>query len=337
MVVYTQPITVPPAEAALFLVVTINPGKEGAVRSGLEQLPGLTRSVRYRLPENHLSRVVGISDSGYRRLFDGPRPRYLRPFQALEGPRHKAPATPGDLLFHLRAKTTDLCFELGKLVMEALGDSVTTQVEVHGFRYFDERDLLGFVDGSENPTGPPGDASVYIGDEDPHFRGGSYVITQKYLHDLTTWQAMTVEQQEMVIGRHKQDDVEFPDSVKPADAHIVVNTITVDGVQHKIVRDNMPFAEIGKGEFGTFFIGYSRNPEVTELMLQRMFIGEPVGNTDRILEVSTAKTGTLFFVPSEDFLDNLPDAPAHPDTSESTAPPLTMAQLKEGIANEGFK
>jgi putative iron-dependent peroxidase len=71
----------------------------------------------------------------------------------------------------------------------------------------------------------------------------------------------------------------------------------------------MPFGTIGKGEFGTYFIGYAATPSVTEQMLQNMFIGKPPGNSDRILDFSTAITGSLFFVPSADMLDDPPDAP----------------------------
>jgi porphyrinogen peroxidase len=191
--------------------------------------------------------------------------------------------------------------------------------EVHGFKFFDERDLLGFVDGTENPVGAAAVAAAFIGAEDPAFAGGSYVIIQKYVHDLTSWDALSVEEQERAIGRSKLEDIEMADDVKPSDSHVALNTIVDEnGEQRQIVRVNMPFGRVGAGEFGTFYIAYARSPDVIEQMLRNMFIGNPPGNTDRILDFSTALTGTLFFVPPADFLDD-PPAPGG-SLSESEAP-----------------
>ncbi|MEV5973424.1 Dyp-type peroxidase [Streptomyces sp. NPDC051921] len=305
-----QPVLAPPAKAAVFLVATVNPGGEEAVREALGDLAGLVRSVGFRSPEDGLTGVVGIGAAVWPRLFGGPAPRDLHPFRPLRGPRHTAPGTPGDLLLHVRAARMDLCFELTRLVGERLGGAVTVVDEVHGFRYFDERDLLGFVDGSENPQGAAAADAVLVADEDPEFAGGSYVVVQKYVHDMAAWQALPVEEQERVIGRSKSANVELPDDVEPDDSHVALNTIVdEDGTERQIVRDNMPFGTVGRGEFGTYFIGYARTPEVTERMLDRMFLGGPSGAVDRILDFSTALTGCLFFVPSADFLDDLPDPP----------------------------
>lgn len=308
--VVSQSVVTPPSRAAVFLVATVAPGGEATVRDGLEDLAGLIRSVAFRAPDDGLTCVVGIGSEVWDRLVGGARPRELHPFQPLRGPRHRAPATPGDLLFHVRARRMDLCFELARLIVDQLGTAVTVVDEVHGFKYFDERDLLGFVDGSENPEGVTADGAVYIGDEDPDFLGGSYVIVQKYVHDMAAWTSLTVEEQEHVIGRTKSANVELSDDVKPADSHVALNTIVDDdGAEQKIVRENMPFGEVGRGEFGTYFIGYARTPAVTERMLRNMFIGDPPGTTDRILDFSTAVTGGLFFVPSADLLDDLPSPP----------------------------
>jgi porphyrinogen peroxidase len=305
-----QPVVTPLREAAIFLVVTIDPDGEPAVRDLLADVAGLQRSVGFRLPEADLACVTGIGSAAWDRLFAGPRPAELHLFRELSGPVHRAVATPGDLLFHLRASQMDLCFEFATQVMARLGGVVTVRDEVHGFRYFDNRDLMGFVDGTESPPGRAGEAAALIGDADPDFAGGSYVIVQKYLHDLEAWNALPVEEQEKVIGRTKLSDIEMPDDVKPANSHVALTTIVEpDGTERQILRDNMPFGSPGSGEFGTYFIGYAASPSVTELMLENMFIGRPPGNTDRILDFSTAVTGTLFFVPSADFLDDLPGPP----------------------------
>ncbi|MFF8726965.1 Dyp-type peroxidase [Streptomyces sp. NPDC015171] len=306
-----QPVVVPPARAAVFLVMTIDPGGEDTVRDLLEDVSGLRRSVAFREPAAELSCVVGIGSAAWDRLFSGPRPRQLHAFAALAGPRHQAPGTPGDLLFHVRSHRMDLCFELARLLSERLDGAVTVVDEVHGFKFFDERDLLGFVDGSENPEGRTATDAVFVGDEDPEFTGGSYVIVQKYLHDMTAWDALSSAEQERVIGRSKLANVEFPDDMKPADSHVALNTITdAHGNEHKIVRENMPFGSIAQGEFGTYFIGYARTPDVTEEMLRNMFLGRKPGQHDRILDYSVAVTGCLFHVPTVTFLDDLPPAPS---------------------------
>jgi len=158
-------------------------------------------------------------------------------------------------------------------------------------------------------------SAVLIGVEDPGFAGGSYVIVQKYLHDLASWDALPVEEQERAIGRTKLSDIELSDELKPANSHVALNTIEdPDGTERQILRANMPFGEVGRAEFGTYYIAYAATPSVTEQMLVNMFTGNPPGNYDRILDFSTAVTGGLFFAPSADFLDDLPDPPgALPD------------------------
>lgn len=289
----------------MFITATLNEGGEEAAYDAIANLTGLHRSVSFRAPSRDLILQVGIGSDAWDRLFAGPRPAGLHPFIALDGGVHQAPSTPGDFLLHLRAGTLDMCFELAGRILDSFQGTLTVVDEVHGFRFFDSRDLLGFVDGSENPSGAAADRWTTVGDEDQRFAGGNYVIIQKYVHDMSAWNALTVEQQELVIGRRKTDNIELPDDQKPVDAHIVVNTVEdAAGEQQQIVRLNMPFGELGKGEYGTFFIGYSRTPEVTETMLERMFIGEPPGNTDRLLDFSTAETGCLFFTPTDEFLDD---------------------------------
>jgi putative iron-dependent peroxidase len=302
-----QPILAPLTEAAIFLVLTVDSGGEDAVLDLLPDVAGLTRSVGFRSTDGGLSCVVGITDGLWDRLFDGPKPRGLHPFREIAGRRHTAPATPGDLLFHLRARRMDLCFELAGHLTNRLAGRARVVDEVHGFKYFDQRDLLGFVDGTENPVGVPAAVATLVGDDDPDFAGGSYVVVQKYLHDLTAWEALSVEEQERVIGRTKLADIELSDEKKPTNSHVALNTVTDDdGEEQQILRDNMPFGRIGSAEFGTYFIGYAARPDVIELMLTNMFVGKPPGNHDRVLDFSTAVTGGLFFVPSADFLDDPP-------------------------------
>ncbi|MED7947887.1 Dyp-type peroxidase [Kitasatospora sp. NPDC058201] len=319
-----QPVLAPLTSAAIFLVLTVDPGGEQTVRALLPDLAGLRRSVGFRAPDAGLTCVTGIGSDAWDRLFAGPRPAALHPFREVAGARHRAPATPGDLLFHLRAARMDLCFELAGQLTRRLAGAATVVDAVHGFRYFDDRDLLGFVDGTENPEGRAADAAVRVGPEDPEFAGGSYVVVQKYLHDLDAWNRLPVEAQERAVGRTKLTDIELDDDSQPADSHVSLTTITgPDGEERQIMRFNMAFGSFEDGgEFGTYFIGYARDPEVTEEMLRNMFVGRPPGAYDRLLDVSTAVTGTLFHVPTADFLDDPPPAPAA-DTAD--APPVPAA------------
>src|SRR5882672_8406590 len=307
-----QPVAAPLTRAAMFLVVTMNdgPDHEATVRGLCGDLSGLLRSVGFRDTDSRLSCVMGFGSDAWDRLFGAPRPKELHPFREIRG-QHHAPATAGDILFHVRAMRMDMCFELATQIMSRLGGAVSTADEVHGFKYFDDRDLLGFVDGTENPVDQAALDATVIGEEDAAFAGGSYVIVQKYLHDLKGWDALPTEAQERIIGRKKLSDIELDDSVKPTSAHSALTTIVEDGKEVKILRDNMPFGRAAEGEFGTYFIGYSRSPRTIEQMLENMFVGRPPGNYDRLLDFSRAVTGNLFLVPSATFLDNVTeDQPA---------------------------
>ncbi len=300
-----QAVATPLTRSAIFLVVTIGrtPESRATVRGLCADLAGLVRSVGFRELDGSLSCVMGIGSDAWDFLFGAPRPVELHPFREIRAEGRVAPATPGDLLFHLRANRMDLCFALETVLLARLAKVAAPVDEVQGFRYFDSRDLIGFVDGTENPKGPDASAAAIVGEEDPTFAGGSYVVVQKYLHDLAAWNAIPVEQQERIVGRTKLDDIELDDSVKPTSAHNALTTIVRNGEEVDILRDNMPFGRPAQGEFGTYFIGYARSVSITEEMLQNMFVGNPPGNYDHLLDVSRAVTGGLFFCPSATFLD----------------------------------
>src|SRR5215468_3676465 len=213
-----QPVTAPLTRAAIFLVVTMKRGDDPrrSVRSLCGNLAGLVRSVAFRNQEANLSCVMGIGSEAWNRCLGLPRPAELHPFRELRAAGRHAVATPGDLLFHVRAQHFDLCFELGTQILARLGDAVTPADEVHGFRYFDNRDLLGFVDGTENPRGQEAIDATLIGEEDATFAAGSYVIVQKYLHDQAGWNALATEEQERIIGRTKLADIELDDNITPS-------------------------------------------------------------------------------------------------------------------------
>jgi porphyrinogen peroxidase len=343
-----QPVLAPLTHSAIFLVVCIKPDRESyaTVRSLCMDLPGIFRAVDFRRIEAGLSCVTAFGSDAWDKLFGKPRPAELHPFREFRSGERHAVSTPADVLFHIRAKGMDLCFELVTQIMERIAGAASAVDETHGFRYFDDRDLLGFVDGTENPRGAEAFAAALVGAEDPAFAGGSYVIIQKYLHDMVKWNALSTEEQERVIGRKKLSDIELSDEVKPTSAHNALTTIVEDGEEKQILRDNMPFGRPGHGEFGTYFIGYCGTPRTTEQMLENMFIGKPPGNYDRILDFSRAVTGSLLFAPSATFLESLADEePAAPEVSltpaepdPSTAAPSRDTSLRigslKGVSNE---
>ncbi|KZM70628.1 Dyp-type peroxidase [Nocardia terpenica] len=327
----SQPILDPLSRAAMFLVVTIDDGGEPVARDLLADLPGLRRSVGFRVPGADLHCIVGIGSAAWDRLFAGPKPAELHDFPGYAGERHRAPATPGDLLFHLKADAQDACFELAMTIADRLRGAATIVDETVGFRYFEQRDLLGFVDGTENPEGRLAASAALVGAEDPEFAGGSYVVVQKYLHDLDAWNALPTREQERVIGRTKLDDFELSDADKPANSHVAVNTLVdPDGTERQILRANMPFGSVRDGEFGTYYVAYAATPSVTERMLTRMFLGSEEAAYDRILDFSTAVTGTLFFAPTVDFLDELPDPPGGDTAADDPDPPTGEGSLGIG-------
>jgi putative iron-dependent peroxidase len=327
--------------AAIFLVATMNPGaaNRGAVRSFCGDLSALLRAVGFRDIEGNLSCIMGFGSEAWDRLFGPPRPAELHPFREIQAGSRHAVSTPGDLIFHIRAKRMDLCFELATQIMTRLGDAVSPVDEVHGFRYFDDRDLMGFVDGTENPTDRAAIEAALVDQEDAAFAGGSYVIVQKYLHDLAGWNALPTETQERIIGRTKLSDIELDDAVKPTYAHNALTTIVEDGKEKKILRDNMPFGSVAQGEFGTYFIGYARSPRVIEQMLENMFVGQPPGNYDRLLDFSRAVTGSLFFVPTATFLENVTDDAAAPAATQADPSPVAAsppaASVRDGSLGIG--
>ncbi len=338
-----QPVAGPLTRAAIFLVATLNPGFENrtALRSFCADVGALVRAVEFRDLEGDLSCVMGFGAHAWDRLFGSPRPAELHPFREIRAGARHAVSTPGDLLFHIRARSMDLCFELATQFTARLGNSISPVDEVHGFRYFDERDLLGFVDGTENPRGAEATDAVLIGGEDPDFTGSSYVIVQKYLHDVAAWNSLSTEAQERIIGRSKLSDIELDESIKPTSAHNALTTIVENGNEIKILRDNMPFGRPGHGEFGTYFIGYSRSPRTIEQMLENMFVGKPPGNYDRLLDFSRAITGNLFFVPTATFLEGVTDDRASEDLPlaagpvDAPQPSPSISSVREGSLGIG--
>jgi putative iron-dependent peroxidase len=288
----------------VFMVWNFKDGLE--VRDTFNQLCklviNLNNSANVRFPVSRASCVIGIGHNAWLRLgLPVPIPKELVNSVPIAGEKHTAVSSKGDLHFHIRADNTSICYDMAYAISDILDPVAISIEEVHGFRYWDSRSILGFVDGTENPQGQERELFSMIGDEDPVYKGGSYLFVQKYIHDLTAWKGLSTEQQEKVIGRYKSNDIEMADDVKPSNSHIALANI---GDDLKIVRDNMPFGNMSTNEMGTYFIAYASTFTTVQKMLSNMFIGVPEGNYDRILDFSTAKTGSLYFVPTFNMIDD---------------------------------
>jgi putative iron-dependent peroxidase len=234
----------------------------------------------------------------------GIQPAGLRPFKAIEAEGRSAPATGGDILLHILSKRHDLNFELAMRIRNQLGDAIEVMEEVHGFQYLDSRDLSGFIDGTENPKGIKARAEVaLIGKEDPTFAGGSYVFTQRYVHDLKKWSTVPTREQEKVIGRRKKNSKELSGRAKPATAHISRTVIKEDGEELEIVRHSFPYGTLS--ESGLFFIAYCKTLDIPERMLSRMIGTSGDGLYDSLMDYSKAVSGANFFAPSLEMLKAL--------------------------------
>ena len=262
----------------------------------------LNNSANVRFPVSRASCVMGIGHDAWLRLgLPVPIPKELVDFVPIAGEKHTAVSSKGDLHFHIRADNTSICYDMAYAISDILDPVAVSVEEIHGFRYWDSRSILGFVDGTENPQGQERELFSMIGDEDPVYKGGSYLFVQKYIHNLAAWKGLSTEQQEKVIGRYKSNDIEMADDVKPSNSHIALANI---GDDLKIVRDNMPFGNMSTNEMGTYFIAYASTFTTVQKMLSNMFIGVPEGNYDSILDFSTAKTGSLYFVPTLNMIDD---------------------------------
>lgn len=291
-----QPGILPEANAhALFLVLAAADAQ--AVAAGLSGCQRMAAELAAQHPDACLVMNAGIGSDLWDRLRPRePRPRLLAPFRAIGS----APSTGGDVFLHVASARRDLCFELARRVVATLGPGTQVLEEVHGFRYLDTRDLTGFIDGTENPKGDERAAAALIGDEDAAFAGGSYVATQRYVHDLDAWSRVGQTEQEAIIGRTKPDSVQLPDDVKPPTAHISRAVIERDGEELQIVRHSYPYGSVR--EAGLFFVAYARTPEHFELMLARMMGVSGDGVRDRLMDFSRAVTGAAFFLPSMEVL-----------------------------------
>lgn len=267
----------------------------------------IIRSLRIRdaKPEtgSQLKVSIGISNAAWDYLFpNAPKPQELETYTTLKGPEYAMPATDGDLFFHIRASDEAIVYEAQTQFSRVLAPVTTVLDETKGFRYFEGRAIIGFIDGTEAPAIEDAASYALVGDEDPQFENGSYAFAQKWLHNMPVWNHLKTETQEKAVGREKFSDYELADEDKFKNAHNVASKFDIDGVEQKIVRMNVPYSAPASGKTGTYFIGYSRYWSVTKGMLKNM-----LAKSDYLLTFSEILTGQVYFIPSRDLLAQMAD------------------------------
>lgn len=277
--------------------------EQAAIQEFVDRYQAIIRSLRIRDQKGNLRAALGFSNAAWDYLFpNAPKPKELETYETLSGPKYKMPATDGDLFLHIRANDEAAVYELMSQVMLFLKDITTVVDETKGFRYFEGRAIIGFIDGTEAPQIEDAADYAIIGDEDPFFENGSYAFAQKWRHQMDIWNHLTTETQEKAVGRKKFSDLELPDGEKFANAHNVASQAKINGVEQKIIRMNVPFSDPASGNTGTYFIGYSRYWKVTKKMLENM-----LEKNDYLLSFSDILSGQLFFIPSRPLLDQIAD------------------------------
>lgn len=274
-----------------------------AIAEFADRSQAIERSMMIRAADANLKVSIGFSRTAWDYLFPNAAvPKQLETYTTLTGPEYSMPASEGDIFLHVRAGDEAVVYEVVRQFMVFLDPIATVLDETKGFRYFEGRAIIGFIDGTEAPAEFEAADYALVGEEDPEYINGSYAFAQKWLHDMDFWGKMKTEEQEKAVGRHKFDDLELEDNEKFHNAHNVAAKIEVDGEEQKIVRMNVPFSDPATGKTGTYFIGYSRYWSVTKAMLQQM-----VDMSDFLLTFSTIQSGQLFFIPSRDTLGEIAD------------------------------
>ncbi|MDH3474236.1 MAG: Dyp-type peroxidase [Rhodospirillales bacterium] len=270
-----------------FLEYRVGDGaRDGELRDALAAGLGQARAKGQHL-------VAAFGDSLWRRLAPGPVPSGLRPFDALGEPAgHYAPATQRDIWLWLQAPAQDANFDLALALHRALAPIAELELEIAGFKYRGERDLIGFVDGTGNPKDRAAqEAAALI----PDGGGGAFLMTQQWVHDLPKFNDLGVEAQEKVVGRTKIEDVELEGEAMPADSHVSRTDVTEDGVAMKVYRRSSPYG--GARQHGLYYVAFACDLYRFDIQLKRMYGLAGDGLSDRLIEFSRAVTGAYWYAP----------------------------------------
>ncbi|TKF20467.1 Dyp-type peroxidase [Vibrio genomosp. F6] len=265
------------------------------VLTQLQGLPALVEELNQAQPGSDLTVSVAFSHAFWKN-FSQAAPSELIEFPELGEGDITAPSTNVDVLIHCHSNRHDLHFYVVRKLLAEIADDVAVVDETYGYRYLDSRDMTDFVDGTENPKAEQRKEVALVAEGD--FAGGSYVMVQRFLHDLPAWNRLGVSAQEKVIGRTKPDSIELDDV--PAASHVGRVDIKEEGKGLKIVRHSLPYGS-ASGDHGLLFIAYCNNVHNFTAMLESMY-GVTDGKTDQLLRFTHAVTGAYFFAPSQEML-----------------------------------
>lgn len=276
------------------------------IKDSISEIFAIEKSISQKDADCKLSVSIGFSSNAWDKIFqDVVKPKELHNFIALKNGTREFPATNGDIFIMIKSQRVDLNFQCAKYIKRAFDSFACLDDDIQGYKYLDSRDMIDFVDGTENPKDKERLEAVLIKNDDDIHVGGSYLIVQKYIakENLRPWDEKPTSYQEQVIGRTKMDNIELSDEQKPAWAHTAKSKVEIDGEEIKMFRQNRPFGTAK--EHGTMFVGFSASPSVIETSLKQMITADENGNYDRLLDFVEAKTGCLFFMPSAKFLNEL--------------------------------
>ncbi|WP_191602837.1 Dyp-type peroxidase [Marinomonas algicola] len=294
-------ITAEQSSDALFITLNAKANKQQQIALALKQCPDIIVKMQNTYKEANLHAAIGIG-SEYWSKISHIKPLQLTGFSQID--TQQAPDTPVDLILHIRSDRRDISHLLAQAIYQLFSHITTLEEEVACFKYLDNRDLTGFVDGTENPTGDHRVEVALVGEEDPTFSGGSYLHLQKFIHKLDSWEKLSIDKQETIFGRSKVDNIEFTSAEKSPHAHTKRTSIkNQQGESLEILRQSMPFSTLK--ESGLMFASYCRTPDNFNAMLKSMLIGDDEGKTDHLMKYTQAVTGQSFFVPSLNWLKQL--------------------------------
>ena len=292
-----------PAPFADYLTLVLHDDiTDDGIADALAALDGVHKSIRQKAPESGLSTLIGFSARAWPRLFaEHGVPQGLNAFKPMQDGPRIFPATPGDIFIMIKSTRMDLNFQAAKYCRDAFADIATLTEDVQGYVYLDNRDMIDFVDGTENPIDEERASAVLADDIQPEYCGGSFLTVQQYIHKSHDWESQKIEYQEEVVGRTKLDNIELDDDTKPAWAHNNKSKVEVDGEEIKMFRQNRPFGNAL--EHGTMLIGFAKDPSVIDTSLTQMITADENGDYDRLLDFVDARTGACYFVPPQSFID----------------------------------
>lgn len=293
-----------PSDHARFIVLRL---KDLSIQELKEKIEALL-STRDRLitqhPHAQIKTAIAFGPELWAQIYQQV-PEGFKPLAPIHG-SFEMPVNPADVLIHIAAQRTDICFALSQAFFERITDKVDVLEERVCFRNFDGRDLTGFIDGTENPQFPDDRAEVaLLGEDHGIFSDGSFVFAQRYAHNLEKWKQLKVDTQEQVIGRTKLESIELDDEVKPENSHVARTVVEdAEGEEMEILRHSLPYGD-GKGDQGLFFIAYTQDLSIIDAMLFRMFGTSGDGIHDRLLHFVTPMDGAYYFAPSEELLEEV--------------------------------